>query len=214
MDGNGRWATKQGKSRVEGHRVGSEVVRELTIFASKESRVKTLTLYAFSTENWKRPKHEVEFLMRLLGNYLDKELDTYLENGVKFRAVGDISKFSSKLQNSIQNLEEKTQHLTSLTQNLALNYGGKDDIVRSVKRVLKSGDEVSEESIEKNLDVSYPIDIFIRTGGDSRVSNFLLWQISYAELFFTNTLFPDFTKEEFLNILNRFETIHRRFGGL
>jgi len=214
MDGNGRWATSQGKKRVDGHRVGSEVVRTITTYASKNSEIDELTLYAFSTENWKRPKLEVNFLMELLSKYLDSELETYLKNGVRFRPIGDVSKFTKRLQKSIKNLEEKTAHLTDLTQNLALNYGGKDEIVRSVKSLISSGDEVTEESIEKRLDLPRPVDILIRTGGDKRISNFLLWQLSYAELFFLDKLWPDFKSEDLQKVVDEFKGRERRFGGL
>jgi undecaprenyl diphosphate synthase len=214
MDGNGRWATKQGKKRTEGHRVGSEVVRDLTTFASKKTEISSLTLYAFSTENWKRPKLEVDFLMKLLSTYLNRELPTYLENGVKFRAIGDLTPFSKNLRKSIENLEKETEKMSELTQNLAINYGGKDEIVRSIKEVLKNSDEVNEKNIQKNLDLKENIDILIRTGGEKRVSNFLLWQIAYAELFFTDTLFPDFNQNELEQIVLDFKNRERRFGGL
>jgi undecaprenyl diphosphate synthase len=214
MDGNGRWATSRGQKRIDGHRVGSEVVRNITVYASKEESIEELTLYAFSTENWKRPKLEVSFLMELLSKYLDNELETYLKNGVRFRAIGDISRFSKKLQNSIKSLEEKTAHLTELTQNLALNYGGRDEVVRAVNRVVKSGSEITEESISSSLDQSRDVDLLIRTGGDHRISNFLLWQLSYAELFFLDKLWPDFNKDDLKEVIDKFHGIDRRFGGL
>jgi len=214
MDGNGRWATAKNKKRIDGHKVGSEVVRKITTALSKNSLVSDLTLYAFSTENWKRPKMEVDFLMQLLTKYLNNEFETYLENGVKFRAIGDLSRFSSKLQKAILKLEEATKQCSNLTQNLALNYGGKDEVVRAVKKLVKSNQEISKVTIEQYLDISKPVDILIRTGGDLRVSNFLLWQIAYAELFFTKTLWPDFTEEELLKIIKIFNSRERRFGGL
>ena len=214
MDGIGRWATEKGKLRVEGHKVGSEIVRDITVFASNLESIESLTLYAFSTENWKRPKLEVEFLMKLLSKYLEDELNTYIKNGVKFRAIGDISRFSKRLQKAIYNLEDKTKSLQRLTQNLALNYGGKDEVVRGMKKLVDSKLEITEKSLESFLDLPTPIDILIRTGGDHRVSNFLLWQIAYAEIFFIDTLWPDFSKEKFEDILNSFLKIDRRFGGL
>lgn len=215
MDGNGRWAERRGKKRVEGHRVGSEVVRTITTFASKRVDISQLTLYAFSTENWKRPKLEVEFLMNLLAQYLENEIDTYLKNGVRFKAIGNISKFSNRLQKAIKRLEEETKEEKSLIQNLALNYGGKDEIVRAVKSIIDKDDEVvNEDNLERYLDLSTPVDILIRTGGEQRISNFLLWQSAYAELFFTNTLWPDFRTDELEKIINKFQTIDRRFGGL
>ena len=214
MDGNGRWAERRGEKRIEGHKVGSEVVRKITQFASKRDDISQLTLYAFSTENWKRPKMEVSFLMQLLARYLENETSTYLDSGIRFRAIGDISKFSDRLQQAIKELEYKTRNGDRLIQNLALNYGGKNEIVRAVRRLMDSGDRIDEANLEKYLDISTPVDILIRTGGNSRISNFLLWQISYAELFFTPTLWPDFTPEELQQILEKFYTIERRFGGL
>ena len=157
MDGNGRWATAKNKKRIDGHKVGSEVVRKITTALSKNSLVSDLTLYAFSTENWKRPKMEVDFLMQLLTKYLNNEFETYLENGVKFRAIGDLSRFSSKLQKAILKLEEATKQCSNLTQNLALNYGGKDEVVRAVKKLVKSNQEISEVTIEQYLDISKPV---------------------------------------------------------
>ena len=214
MDGNGRWATSQGKQRVEGHKVGSEVVRDITTFASNLGFVSELTLYAFSTENWKRPKLEIEFLMQLLSRYLENELKTYLDNGVRFKAVGDISRFSKRLQKAIKNLEEKTKGCNSIIQNLALNYGGKDEVVRTVKKLVDSNMKITEKNLESLLDVSTPVDILIRTGGDHRISNFLLWQIAYAEIFFSDILWPDFSTQDFQTILDEFLKIDRRFGGL
>jgi undecaprenyl diphosphate synthase len=214
MDGNGRWAKNRGKKRTEGHKVGSEVVRDITTFASQHKDIAQLTLYAFSTENWKRPKLEVDFLMKLLADYLESEKETYLKNGVRFKAIGDRSRFSKRLQKAITQLEEDTENETSLIQNLALNYGGKDEIVRAVKKLQISGDEVSEESIEQSLDLPTAVDILIRTGGDHRVSNFLLWQSAYAELFFLDTLWPDFKKDDLSRVLNQFQGIERRFGGV
>jgi undecaprenyl diphosphate synthase len=214
MDGNGRWATAKNKKRVDGHKVGSEVVRKITTSLSKNSSVSDLTLYAFSTENWKRPKMEVDFLMQLLATYLNNEIETYLENGVRFRAIGDLSKFSSKLQKTILRLEDATKKCSNLTQNLALNYGGKDEIVRAIKKLLNSNQSISEKLIEKFLDLSKSVDILIRTGGDLRISNFLIWQITYAELFFTKTLWPDFTEKELFEIIKDFHSRERRFGGL
>lgn len=214
MDGNGRWGEKHSGNRIDGHRVGSEVVREITTFSANHKNIDELTLYAFSTENWQRPKLEVDFLMTLLAKYLDSELDTYLKNGVRFRAVGDISRFSNKLQKSIFKLEEDTKNEKSLIQNLAINYGSKNEIVRSIKKLIENGDEVSENNISKYLDVPNPVDLLIRTGGDSRISNFLLWQLSYTELRFSNTLWPDFSINELKNILDDFYKTNRKFGGI
>ena len=214
MDGNGRWAEAQGKKRVKGHEKGAEVVRDITTFCSNHEEIERLTLYAFSTENWKRPKYEVDFLMKLLDNWLKKELPIYLANDIRFKAIGDISGFSSKLQNTIKNIEEKTLTCKGLTQSLALNYGSKNEVIRAVNSLIEQKIEVTEASLEYALDTSMPVDILIRSGGDHRLSNFLLWQSAYAELFFTETLWPDFTPDELQSILENFKKIERRFGGL
>ena len=216
MDGNGRWAKKQGfKERIKGHEVGAAKVRELTIHASNIG-IKYLTLYAFSTENWKRPKTEVKFLMNLMDRYLEKELPLFLENSVRFDTIGNIEQLSSKLQDRIAYTKEKTAHFDGLTQVLAINYGSKDEIVRAVNKAISLSKEVDENSFSSLLDTKdFPdVDILIRTGGDVRLSNYLLWQCAYSELFFTPTLWPEFSLDEFDDILNKFATIERRFGGV
>jgi undecaprenyl diphosphate synthase len=214
MDGNGRWAKKRGLKRVEGHKKGAEVVKEITTYCANNPEIKILTLYAFSTENWKRPKIEVDFLMKLLDNWLKKELPTYIENDVKFETIGDISKFSNKLKDRIEYTKEVTKNNKKLTQVLALNYGSRDEITRAVKKMVKKNEEITPENIQKNLDISQDVDLLIRTSGEIRVSNFLLWQIAYAEMFFTPTLWPDFTSEELEKIINDFKKRERRFGGI
>ncbi|NPA55915.1 MAG: di-trans,poly-cis-decaprenylcistransferase [Epsilonproteobacteria bacterium] len=216
MDGNGRWAQKQNKPRIEGHKKGADVVKQITTYAANHPDIQYLTLYAFSTENWKRPKMEVEFLMKLLDNWLKKELETYIKNEVKFDVIGDISKFSPKLQKRIQTTKEKTKHFTKLTQILALNYGSQDEILRAIKKLCRLGLEVSEENFVQCLDTANipDVDLLIRTSGEVRVSNFLLWQIAYAEMHFTSTLWPDFTPEELEDIINQYKKRERRFGGI
>ena len=214
MDGNGRWAQQKGQPRVKGHERGAEVVREIMTFAARHEEIESLTLYAFSTENWKRPKMEVEFLMKLLARYLKKELHVYLENNVRFRAIGDLSRFSPSLRELIVATEEKTAACTGLQHYLALNYGSKNEIVRAVGHLNETGTPVTEAALEAALDLPAAIDLLIRTGGDQRLSNFLLWQAAYAELFFTRTLWPDFTPHELQSIINRFKSVERRFGGI
>jgi undecaprenyl diphosphate synthase len=214
MDGNGRWAQKRGLKRIEGHKKGAEVVKEITTYCANNPEIKTLTLYAFSTENWKRPKMEVDFLMKLLDNWLKKELPTYIENEVKFDVIGDISKFSKKLRERIEYTKEKTKNYKKLTQILALNYGSRDEITRAVKKMVEKNEEITPENIQKNLDMSEDVDLLIRTSGEIRLSNFLLWQVAYAEMFFTKTLWPDFTPEELDEIIKEFKKRERRFGGI
>ncbi len=214
MDGNGRWAQQRGQARIRGHERGAEVVRDVMTFAARHDEIEALTLYAFSTENWKRPKAEVEFLMKLLGRYLKKELDVYLKNNVRFHAIGDLSKFSDTLRGLIERTEKATRHCTGLRHNLALNYGAKDEIVRAANTLEKRGDAITVESLEAALDAPESVDLLVRTGGDHRLSNFLLWQCAYAELFFTRTLWPDFTPQELQSIIHQFKSVERRFGGL
>jgi len=214
MDGNGRWAKKRGLKRVEGHKKGAEVVKKITEYCAKNPEIEILTLYAFSTENWKRPKMEIEFLMKMLENWLKKEEQSFIENDIKFETIGDLSKFSKNLRKIIEEVKEKTKNNKSLTQVLALNYGSRDEITRAVKKLTENGEEITPENIQKNLDISRDVDLLIRTSGEIRVSNFLLWQIAYAEMFFTKTLWPDFTPEELDSIITEFKTRERRFGGL
>ncbi|MDP1785085.1 MAG: polyprenyl diphosphate synthase [Sulfuricurvum sp.] len=214
MDGNGRWAEAQGKNRTYGHEKGSEVVRSITTYCAHHPEVDRLTLYAFSTENWKRPKLEVEFLMKLLQKYLTKELPTYLEGNIRFQPIGDLSSFSASLQKTIAELKEATHHCTGLIQSLALNYGGRDEIIRAAAALQAAQTPISLELIAQTLDCATDVDLLIRTGGDHRLSNFLLWQTAYAELFFTNTLWPEFTPDELEKIIQKFKKVERRFGGL
>jgi undecaprenyl diphosphate synthase len=216
MDGNGRWAKQQGfLKRIKGHEVGATRVRELTIHASNIG-LEYLTLYAFSTENWKRPAAEVRFLMELLQRYLVKELPLFLDNAVRFETIGDIKKLPASLQEQIRITKEKTAHFDGLTQVLAINYGAKDEMVRAINQAISNGVSVDEERFSSLLDTRDmpPVDIMIRTGGDMRLSNYLLWQSAYAELFFTDTLWPDFSNDEFDRVIEKFENIERRFGGV
>ena len=215
MDGNGRWAKEKNLKRTAGHEEGAKTVRNITIHCSNIG-VKYLTLYAFSTENWSRPKLEVEFLMKLLERYFKSELPIYLENNVKFKAIGDISKFSKKLQAIIKDTEEKTSNCTGLTQILALNYGSRDEIIRAVKKMENKNLEITEENLNSCLDTADipDVDLMIRTSGEVRVSNYLLWQIAYAEMFFTQTYWPEFDKFELDDIISDFYKRERRFGGI
>ena len=215
MDGNGRWAKEQGLKRTAGHEEGAKTVRKITTHCAKLG-VKYLTLYAFSTENWSRPKIEVDFLMKLLEKYLKNELQTYLENNIRFRAIGDRTQFSKNLQETINETEEKTKNATGLTQVLALNYGSRDEITRAVKKLNEQNLEVTEENIEKNLDTAGmpEVDLLIRTSGEVRISNYLLWQCAYAEMFFTSTYWPEFNENELDDIISDFHKRERRFGGV
>ncbi|WP_419767631.1 di-trans,poly-cis-decaprenylcistransferase [Arcobacter sp.] len=215
MDGNGRWAKEQGLNRTAGHEEGAKTVREITTHANNLG-IKYLTLYAFSTENWTRPKLEVEFLMKLLEKYLKNELSIYLENNVKFKVIGDLSKFSKSLQKVISETQEKTKNCKGLTQILALNYGSRDEITRAVKKLVDKKLEINQENIESCLDTAGipDVDMLIRTSGEIRISNYLLWQCAYAEMFFTKTYWPEFSKNEFDDLLSDFKNRERRFGSV
>ena len=215
MDGNGRWAKERNLKRTAGHEQGAKVVRTITKHCS-EIGVKYLTLYAFSTENWTRPKLEVEFLMKLLERYLKKELEVYLENGIRFKAIGDLSRFSKSLQKIIKETEVKTSKGKKLTQVLALNYGSQDEILRAIKKLNEKDLEINKENFEACLDTAGipSVDMLIRTSGEVRLSNYLLWQNAYAEMFFVSTYWPEFSPLELDDLLSDFNSRERRFGGI
>ncbi len=215
MDGNGRWAKERNLKRTAGHEQGAVTVRDITTHCNNIG-IKYLTLYAFSTENWERPKLEVEFLMKLLERYLKKELEVYLKNQVRFKAIGDLSRFSKSLQKIVTLTEEKTKNCKGLTQVLALNYGSRDEIVRAVKKLNSLDLEASEENLAKCLDTSFmpDVDLLIRTSGEVRLSNYLLWQNAYAEMFFVNTYWPEFSTNNLDDIISDYGKRERRFGGI
>ncbi len=220
MDGNGRWAKKRLKNRVEGHKKGADTVREI-VTASAELHIPILTLYAFSTENWQRPKSEVSALMTLLNRFFISEKEKIVENNIRPNIIGQVHRLPESARRSIAELLEATNENNGLILNLALSYGGREEIVSAVSRIGKKIEsrDISPESINEKLisDHLYTAgmpdpDLLIRTGGDMRVSNFLLWQIAYTELYITKTLWPDFTKEEFIEIIEEFRKRERRFG--
>ncbi len=215
MDGNGRWAKERDLKRTAGHEEGAKRVRDITTHCSNIG-IEYLTLYAFSTENWSRPKLEVEFLMKLLQNWLKKELPVYLENQTRFKAIGDISRFSKSLQKTIKETEEKTAHGKKLTQVLALNYGSQDEMLRAMKKMQEKNLEITKENFESCLDTAGmpDVDMLIRTSGEVRLSNYLLWQNAYAEMFFTQTFWPEFTPSELDDLISDFTNRERRFGGI
>ncbi|MGB6329947.1 MAG: di-trans,poly-cis-decaprenylcistransferase [Halarcobacter sp.] len=215
MDGNGRWAKERGLKRTAGHEEGAKRVRDITTHCS-DIGVKYLTLYAFSTENWSRPKLEVEFLMKLLDSWLKKELPIYLKNSTKFKAIGDISRFSKSLQKTITQTEEKTANGTELTQVLALNYGSQDEMLRAMKKLREKDLEITKENFEACLDTAGmpPVDMLIRTSGEIRLSNYLLWQNAYAEMFFVSSYWPEFSTQDLDDLISDFNSRERRFGGI
>ena len=216
MDGNGRWAVKRGLPRIEGHRKGAETTEKIVIAASNLG-IKYLSLYAFSTENWKRPKEEVNFLFSLMYEYVRSKLNLFLENNVKFRAMGRLWELPDYLQEGFAWMEEQTARCTGMTAVFAVNYGGRQEILDAVNRILKSGlDSVDQETFRRYLYIPElpDLDLLIRTSGELRISNFLLWQSAYTELWFTDTLWPDFTEEEFKKAIADFSRRERRFGGI
>ncbi|MEW6162039.1 MAG: polyprenyl diphosphate synthase [Nitrospirota bacterium] len=216
MDGNGRWAELRGLPRIEGHRRGAERVSEI-LEAAAELGVKALTLYAFSLENWQRPTSEVKTLMRLLELYLKKELPELMAKDIVFKTIGDIRRLPGEIQVLIREVEEKTASNKGMALVAALSYSGRNEILRAAKKVLYSGirpEELTEESFGSYLDTAGLLapDLIIRTSGEMRISNFLLWQGAYSELYFTDTLWPDFTKEEFFLAIQDYQQRERRFG--
>lgn len=220
MDGNGRWAKKQGMQRVFGHKKGVNAVREV-VEASTELGIQSLTLYTFSTENWSRPKSEVSTLMSILVSSLRKELKLFQKNNICLRAIGNISGLPEKAQEELVQTIEKTKNNTGLALNLALNYGAREELIRAVKSISKRivNNELRIEEIDENTINNHlytfnlpDVDLLIRTSGELRLSNFLLWQIAYAELYFTDVLWPDFRKDDFYRAIINFQMRERRFG--
>jgi undecaprenyl diphosphate synthase len=219
MDGNRRWAKKRLMPAALGHAAGAKRVRAI-VEACARANIEHLTIFAFSTENWRRPEEEVMMLMNLFSSYLQKEVDQMEENGVKLLVVGDKSKFSSELQALISKAELQTQHNTKITLRVAANYGGRWDMIQATKAWQAANPSVSLESLNEEALAGYlctsnapEMDLLIRTGGESRVSNFMLWQAAYAELYFIPTLWPDFTTKQFNDALDWFSKRDRRFGS-
>jgi undecaprenyl diphosphate synthase len=215
MDGNGRWGLKHKQSRNAGHRAGLNTV-DLIINQCIHHKIKLLTLYAFSSENWKRPKNEISFLFKLLENFLIKKINKIIKKDIKIKFIGELSKLPIKLQRLIKLSEKKTINKKSLQVNIALNYGSKIEIINSIKSIKKKRIKINEKNIDKNLytkNLPDP-DLLIRTGDTHRLSNFLLWQLSYTEIFFEKKFWPDFNAKDFNRILNKFKNIKRNFGSI
>ncbi len=216
MDGNGRWAQKRNQPRIKGHIAGAKTVKKITTFCRKEG-IEFLTLYAFSTENWKRSEKEISFLFSLLEEYIDKERKNLIKNEIRFKTIGNISKLPGGVREKLKNLSKKTKKCSKMTLTLALNYGSRDEITRAVKKMLRKKGKITNvrRELEKNLDTSFmpDPDIIIRTSGEMRLSNFLLWQGAYSELYFTKTLWPDFDEKEMEKIIKSYKKRKRRFGG-
>ena len=214
MDGNGRWGLKNKKSRNLGHKQGLFTVEKI-IKKSIEKKIKYLTLFAFSTENWKRPSLEIKYLFKLLQNFLDKRLSNLNKQNIKLRIIGR-KNFSSKLNKSLKNAEKLTSNNKKLQINLALNYGSKNEIIDGIKSLIKDKKNITIKNISESLytkDIPDP-DILIRTGETNRLSNFLLWQLAYTEIFFEKKLWPDFNERDYDKIIKKYMTIKRNFGNV
>lgn len=215
LDGNGRWAKKRGLPRNLGHRQGVETLIKIARYCS-EIGIKNLTVYAFSTENWNRPKEEVDYLMNLLDEYfngLDKKLN---KRNIRIKVIGEKTRLSDKLLNIIDEVQEKSKNNTGMLLNIAFNYGSKDELINTFKNMIRDNVIINKENVDKYLYTSESgdVDLLIRTSGEQRISNFLLWQIAYAEMYFTNVYWPDFTKKELNKAIEAYQNRDRRFGGL
>ena len=214
MDGNGRWGLKKGKSRNYGHKKGLETVEKI-ISAAIEKKIKYLTLFVFSTENWKRPKKEINFLFQLLQNFLTNKVNTLIENKIKLKIIGN-KKFSKKINKLLENSEKQTFKNKKLQINLALNYGSKNELITAFKNILKQKKKITEKNINNFLFTSKipDPDLLIRTGNTARLSNFLLWQLAYSEIYFEKKLWPDFNEKDFTKILENFKKVKRNYGKI
>ena len=215
MDGNGRWGIKNKGSRNKGHTEGLKTIENI-ITESLKQEIRYLTLYTFSTENWKRPKQEITFLFKIFENFLLKKTINLVQNGIKFNVIGNKKKISKKLQKIINDSEKRTQFNNKLQINVALNYGSKDEIITACKTLIKKNKVITEKNINNNLytkKIPNP-DILIRTGNTNRLSNFLLWQIAYTEIFFIKKFWPEFSKDDYKRILKKFRLLKRNFGSI
>lgn len=222
LDGNGRWAKKRFLPRNLGHKAGAKAVEDICEDAW-DLGIKYLTVYAFSTENWKRPEDEVEALMKLLRNYLKDCIERSNKNNMRVRIIGEKSRLSDDIRSKIEELEEVTKNNTGLNFNIAINYGSRDEMIRAIRKVADevvkgkiNPDEIDEKTMERHLDTNEipDPDLLIRTSGEERLSNFLLWQLAYTEFYFTDILWPDFNKKELLKAIEKYNGRERRFGGV
>ncbi len=215
MDGNGRWGIQKKKSRNYGHSKGIEVVENI-IEEAVSKKIKYLTLFTFSTENWKRPKSEIKFLISILEKYIQKELNNLIKKKIKLKIIGNLDKFPKSLKLKLRNAEKLTRLNNKIEIIIALNYGSKEEIINTVKKLNNSSIRINEKNISENLytkNIPDP-EILIRTGNRNRLSNFLLWQLSYTEIYFVSKLWPDFTRKDFSKIINNFSKVKRNFGGI
>ena len=215
MDGNGRWGIQNKGSRNLGHRAGLNTIESI-IDETIKQKIYYLTLYTFSTENWKRPKKEITFLFKLLENFLTKKIDELMKNGIKLKIIGNKKKFTKKMQDLLTLSEKKTSKNKILQINLALNYGSKEELINTIRIISKNKRQINEKNIEKYLYTAHipNPDLLIRTGNTKRLSNFLLWQLAYSEIFFVKNFWPAFEKKHYVKILKEFKSLKRNFGAL
>ena len=214
MDGNGRWGLKNKKSRNHGHLEGVKTVQKI-VKASILFKIPIVSFYVFSSENWKRPKNEINYLFNLIKIYFKKEINNIIKNKIKIKISGRLNKLPQGIKETLTSAIKKTKNNNKLVINLAINYGSKKEIIDAVKKMKHSGKKISEKNLSDNLYLNLPFpDILIRTGGQQRLSNFMLWQLAYTEIFFLDKLWPDFSKKDLNKIINKYHTIKRNFGGV
>ncbi len=215
MDGNGRWGLKKKRSRNFGHKKGLLTVERIISFSIKK-KIKFLTLFVFSTENWRRPSNEINYLFKLLANYIDREINNLIKKDIKIKIIGNIKPFPNSLKSKIKKVEKITKPNNAIQINMALNYGSRQEIVTALKKIKKNSLNINEKNINNNLytkNIPDP-EILIRTGNTNRISNFLLWQSIYTEIFFVKKMWPDFNEADFNKIIKNYKKINRKFGGL
>ncbi len=222
MDGNGRWAKKRGFNFTRGHRKGVERVRDIVEISADVENLNTLTLFAFSTENWSRPRREIKTLFSLLKEFISREIDKLVENDIKFQTIGELKEFPDSVRENLDVARRRTADGGTYTLNVALNYGGRDEIIRATKKIAEavsagkiSPENINAQTIEEHLDTAGlpDPDLLIRTSGEKRISNFLLWQLAYTELYFSEKFWPEFGKLDYLQAIEEFTGRHRRFGS-
>jgi len=214
MDGNGRWGLKKKRSRNYGHLAGVKTIEKI-VETSILLKVPIISFYVFSSENWKRPKSEINYLFNLISIYFKKEINNIIKNKIRINILGRLENLPIKIKKILQDSVKKTKKNNKLILNLAINYGSKNEIIDAVKKIKSNSEKISEEKINKNLYFNLPFpDILVRTGGQKRLSNFMLWQLAYAEIFFLDKLWPDFSKSDLSNIIKKYYKIKRNYGGI
>ena len=214
MDGNGRWGFKKKRSRNYGHLAGVKTVQKI-VESSIFFKVPIITFYVFSTENWKRPKSEIKYLFNLINIYFKKELESIIKNNIKVVISGKTKSLPVKIRDIFKKVKDKTKKNKKIIINLAINYGSKSEVIDAIKKIKNTSQKITEKNVDNNLYCNLPFpDILIRTGGQKRLSNFMLWQLAYSEIFFLDKLWPDFTKNDLKKIINQYHKIKRNFGGI